>query len=242
MVYYFTIGCSKNKMDTPQKKHSNDTVLVKFNSNGFDYELNDSSLYEFYFNRLDYELKHNTLSIHADSLKNLLLSNYNMLINVKLIGKYRFYKSDVVLKVVDMPRGIERAYLFYKYYFHSTSSIYNPILHIEYPLQSDGRKKICIYILKNDSLQTDGNAAYIQWSSKAVNLEEGNLIQHRIPIYTWGINTTTDTVITNLSIKDIKILYPNFSGVFIRKQYKELILNYKYSTSNGEFFNNIVLK
>ncbi|MCL5990629.1 MAG: hypothetical protein M1419_00820, partial [Bacteroidetes bacterium] len=126
---------------------------------------------------------------------------------------------------------------------------HNFLIQIEYPLEKYARKKVVLFILKDEYDQRIHKSAYISWSSLQSNIlilhpKKGlNLIfknqGYYYPVYMWGINKTTDTIETNLSINSIKSLYPEFQGKYIFKKYSEIIVNYKYSTLDTSFFNNI---
>ena len=126
--------------------------------------------------------------------------------------------------------------------FDTHQKQYSPIFdYIEYALEYDTRKKRIIFAF-GDYKKDYYSSAYIDWSTKDY-LNDGQqtikMVLDYVPRYMWEINKTTDTITTNLSLNSIKLLYPEFEGVYIFKKYKEIIIDFNYSTFDSTFYQNI---
>lgn len=199
--------------------------------------IQNNDLDNYFVNSLNYELQHNALSLDGNIIKSIFLNDSANLI--ELYNDNFKVNNNTILRVVSIPRGIHTGLLFYKYMHYEMQYPAHNLLHVEYPLDENGRKKIQIFEISDYDLP---KAAYIIWSSKPINFNGSIIARDSKSIYTWGINKSTDTIISNLKFNTIKSIYKDFEGVYIFKKYKSITFNYKYPTDNGSFFEHIELK
>jgi hypothetical protein len=195
---------------------------------------------DYYWDRQNYEITNNLLPKNyfhlydkflKDSMNSILLKRNNL--------KHPDFTTKYILKVLEKTIGAKKTYFFYKHILNDYND--KSILHIEFPLDKNGREKMLILSIINEYKERTHKASYIRWTSKQANLYKHLRFEGRYknPIYMWGINKTTDTIVSNLSLNNIKKLYPDFNGKFIQKKYKQINIDYNYSTGDTAFFNNI---
>ncbi len=242
LFFLILIGCQNRKEKTKKSAEKNETTFEYIYEK--DYE-------DYYFDKLNYEFNNNAKPKNADTVFALMMADSINLIDLKRINlPHPDFTEKSNLNIHELIIGSEKSYFFYKHWEQIVNNhFHNFLIQIEYPLEKYARKKVVLFILKDEYDQRIHKSAYISWSSLQSNIlilhpKKGlNLIfknqGYYYPVYMWGINKTTDTIETNLSINSIKSLYPEFQGKYIFKKYSEIIVNYKYSTLDTSFFNNI---
>lgn len=198
--------------------------------------------HDYYSNRLNYEFKMNGTPINANKICDLILAdsaNFVTLNRINLADPDFSEKS--ILSVHEKYFGPEDSYFFYKHIVNQSLKHGCLVLQIEYPVEESGRNKVMIFSLMHKRTQRINKSAYIRWTSLRADLYShlGPEFAEKHPSYMWGINKSTDTVETNLSFRSIKALYPDFQGKYILKKYKEIIVDYNYSTVDQSLFNHI---
>jgi hypothetical protein len=202
---------------------------------------------DFCKNRYNYELVNNGFLLDEKKIKSIYPTLKDSLIDLfnVYLSNFQIY-DEQALQVSIRNQGIEKGYIFYKYLTNMSSNgfVVNEdyyLRQIEYPIEETGRKKMMILSFwKQKVKQPDSEAAFIEWSSIRVDsipIKWG--LYDSYPIYMWGINKTTDTLKTNLSLECIKMMFPEFEGEYIYKNYKKIEINYEYSTFQKEFYDSI---
>lgn len=180
--------------------------------------------------------------IDPDKTAKVIINDSLEFISTKIINRVEFAPFETI-QAIQIVRDNVVDFLFYKYYKYSTIEKQG-VTHIEYPLDTINRQKMMLFILGYHDGQKNLKSAYIKWSSKAYN-EPPDYMKKTLQdrpynyLYLWGINFLTDSITTNLSLKSIKLLYPDFEGVYVFKKYKRIILDHNYSTFDRTFFKHI---
>ncbi len=195
--------------------------------------------------------EHNIPSFDIRVERNLQRINASYIMNIIMIDSINFIETNKknlenfepyeTLQAIELMRDNIKDFIFYKYYLYNTQNGYS-LQHIEYPIDSLGRKKVIIYTITKNYENIKLNSAYIKWSSKPYNELPDYLMkdyENFVPLYLWEINFLTDTITSNLSFKTIQRLYPDFQGKYIFKKYKEIIIDHSYSSFDRSLFEKI---
>lgn len=225
ILYLFTIlvfdSCKTNDIVRNDISNHNPDIL-NYQENSFDYELYHNSI-KMNKQQLEVILKNDSANLIESTIKNMTIETIEVLPLLKIV---QLWKSDFV------------DFQFYKIYrsMHGAKYLYE----YEYPISYSGRLKTKVILIEPLPVRHNPKGAYIKWSSKPVYNEDLYVdYNENHSIYMWGINKTTDTLTTNLSLKTIQILYPEFSGIYIFKKYKKIIVDYQYVMQGNEFFKKI---
>lgn len=215
---------------------------------GYEKMMSDTKYYkdypEFYNNRRAYELNKNSSLINKQLAYRILQKEENKLTNINIINlvipDFYFIKKPV-FKMYEFRVGTSIQCIFFKYLEIWPNINSDPILHIEYPLTKRAREKMMILVWEKLINKKDLKAAYIHWISDKANMIYlmNYDVAEKYPIYMWGINKSTDTLYSNLSKRSIKLLFPEFRGEYIYKNYSNIELDYQYSLEDNSFFENI---
>ena len=194
---------------------------------------------EFNDNREKYFLTTNLKLIDNNFFSKIIANDSNNFIFTRTIS-YNGYALNI-LQANQFVLDNILLFKFYKYLTFTSERYSKCFYQIEYSLEYDNRKKRVIFAF-GDFVKSNFQSAYIDWSSRLYN--DFSHIPYKakldfVPLYMWEINKTTDTITTNLSLKSIQQLYHEFDGVYIYKKYKEIILDYSFSTFDSTFYQNI---
>lgn len=193
---------------------------------------------EYYDHFIRYTLTENTKLLNTDIIVKVLTDSSNF-INYRKINQIDTIPY-LTLQSIEYYKDNIRDFLFYKYMIYSSNDYLGEMYQIEYPLELSGRKKMLILAFEHNFDALANGAAYIQWSSKPMNISDLKYNPDvAIPFYIWGINKLTDTITTNLSMKTLQQLYPDFEGVYIYKKYKEITIDHSFSSFDRSLFEHI---
>lgn len=145
----------------------------------------------------------------------------------------------LTFKSIILRRDRDFQIVFYKFCTYYTDL--GKFFHIEYPVIQDARIKAQLFVIINPKNPDILKSAFIIWSSKPANTIDMKYSNKDMatPIYMWGINKTTDTITTNLSLQTIKSMYLDFEHVYNFKKYKSIEVDYQYTTMDDSFFKHI---
>jgi len=193
---------------------------------------------EFYEGKRKYSFNKNLKLLNSEFLSEIIIKDSGNFIATRIESDR--YQDSFTVQANSIIVDNLIMYSYYKYLRYGTGSInYGSLDQIEYALEKDIRKKRLIFVL-SDNRENITNSVYIDWSSNRYNdVSHLKLKEFPYPIYMWEINKTTDTITTNLSLKSIKLLYTEFEGIYIYKKYKEIVLDFQYSTFDRIFFDHI---
>ncbi len=193
---------------------------------------------EYYDNFIRYTLTENTKLLNSAIIVKVLNDSSNF-INYRNINQVDTIPY-LTLQSIEYYKDNIRDFLFYKYMIYSSKDYQGKMYQVEYPLELSGRKKMLILAFEHNFDTLANGAAYIQWSSKPMNIDDLKYNPDVAkPSYLWGINKLTDTITTNLSIKTLQQLYPDFEGVYIYKKYSEITIDHSYSSFDRSLFEHI---
>lgn len=227
LITVIIIGCSKDEQNNTNKsKYS--VVVYKW--------INEYP--EFYSNPLKYEIDNNLKSINTNIIYNVLKNDSCNLMKMQRINLKS--KDSTILIVKERRHNNNLGLIIYKqleqYYYEKNCKI----VQYEYPLSNDSRRKIVIFGIEYLDKQNESFCCYVSWSSTPVNVFK-NEKTPKLTFYNymWGINKSTDTITSNLSLNNIKSLYPEFEGIYIFKKYSSLVLNHEFPSNDLSFYSNI---
>lgn len=240
IILFLMLSCNDDKIEDEKVKDNNQVdTLKRYTPVPMD-DIYRKDYKEFYINRLAYEMKTSAPSIELQRINQyLLMDSLHLVPLIRRNLKYHDLKEKAILfvkeKICLVDISIERSYIFYKY-------VDERIVQLEFPIEESGRNKMVIFFIRNNlNNEKIHKAGYIRWTSLEACYFKGYTWEEKkeTPIYMWGINKSTDTVETNLCLKSIKELYPDFQGTYVFKKYKEIIVDYKYSTLDQSLFKHI---
>ena len=221
--------CSCNNEKDDLQTHGLRLAVIRFWNDYFDY----------YFSKFQFEYEHNTKLINIDTLLNVFsLDSSNM---IKLIHKnFEMLNPTEYTNLTVRQEKVNNTEIirinFYKIFNVPYIEDFKKVLHIEYPVDRNAREKMII--LSVQTLKPDNRdipykqAALINWINLPAYSDD-------FPCYMWGINKSTDTLRTNLSLESIKMLYPEFNGVYVFRKYDSIVVDYQYIKNINVFFRKI---
>ncbi|HRP03151.1 MAG TPA: hypothetical protein PLE30_10940 [Candidatus Kapabacteria bacterium] len=226
-IFYFLFliiiaGCNSGEDEIPEPR-----LISKF------YDEN----HQYFNNNVHPTLFESSKFINQDSVYNLIIEDSVNFIQLSRIN-YIEFSPYLTLQVNEIIKDNIVDYLCYKYLSFNGNFNAN-LTQIEYPLDSFGRKKMLIFGISYNRDFENLKCTYIEWSN--IPYLDNSFMNDSMDysLYLWGINKSTDTITTNLSIKTIKKLYPDFKGKYIFKKYRKIIIDHSYSSFDNSLFNNI---
>jgi hypothetical protein len=203
---------------------------------------------DFYINIMSYELSNNSKLIPVDTLSEIF--NENSINNIPFSQKeFQNTKNTEVFSMIKLSYKALNYFAFFKnmeIFFIDKQESY---LLIEYPVDYSARCKMLIIAQKKSlpmfSEENYSKSFFVKWSTRPAfsyiksKHKKIKTKEKSIPVYTWGINITTDTITTNLSLKNIKQLYPDFEGKYLFKKYDSIVVDYSYINNFELFFKKI---
>lgn len=196
---------------------------------------------EYYKNRFKYYLDHYNNILNVKNIIDLMKTEAPNMINLIQLNNHSFNKDIFQLKEVKYENSgnSKSNFQILKHITENSFENESEIIQIEYPSTYNTRKKCLIISKINYNNKIKNKCFYVQWSTKPDHLMNFEIIGPYKPCYMWGINKTTDTLLTNLTLINVKKLFPQFEGIYIFKTFKEIIIDYSYETSDISFYWNI---
>jgi len=223
----FTISCN-NKSDDIQTPIKPPETLRFF-----------GEYTDYYVSKFQFEYKHNSKLIDIDTLLTVFKRDSSNMI--KLVSKNSDLMcieefNNLIVKQKKVLNTKLIRYDFYKIFNVQYQNYFKKALHIEFPKDKNAREKIMILSIQtlkpNNRAMLFDNGAYIKWINMPAYSED-------YFCYMWGINKSTDTITTNLSLESIKMLYPDFEGKYIFKKYDSIVVDYSFIDNFELFFKKI---